>query len=88
MSEPDRVKWSRVAANEVAIAMRAAKAELPDSSERRLLLLVLTNAASSCGMLRIDFEDVKALIAGAYQQGLQQPELPPGASLFDVVRVH
>jgi hypothetical protein len=35
MSEPDRVKRSRVAANAVAIAMRTAKAELPNDSERR-----------------------------------------------------
>jgi hypothetical protein len=81
-NEPENIHISRVAAIAVAAAMRVAKAEMPEASERRLLLTVLMNAASSAGILRIDFDDVMNLVAGAYKAGLQQHS-PPTGPLFD-----
>jgi hypothetical protein len=81
-NEPENIRISRVAAIAVAAAMRVAKAEMPEASERRLLLTVLLNAASSAGILRIDFDDVMNLVAGAYKAGLQQHDTPTGP-LFD-----
>jgi hypothetical protein len=80
--EEDHIRLSRVAANAVAAAMRVAKDEMPEISEKRQLLLVLTNAASSCGILRIEFDDVMTLVAGAYRQGSQLPAPPAGNALF------
>ena len=65
-----------------AAAMSVAKAEMPDASEKRLLALVLTNAAASCGILRIEFDDVMTLTAEAYKLGAQQPAPPAGRLLF------
>jgi hypothetical protein len=78
----EQERFSRVAANAVATAMRITHAEMPEASEKRRLLLVLTNAAASCGILRIDFDDVMNLVAGAYKQGSQLPAPPAGAALF------
>jgi hypothetical protein len=79
--EPENIRFSRTAANAVAAAMRVAKAEMPEASERRLLLIVLANVASSAGILRIDFEDVMNLVTLSYEQGMQQHN-PPTGSLF------
>ena len=73
--------FSRVAANAVAAAMRVAHAEMPDASEKRRLLLILANTAASCGILRVEFDDVINLVTGAYRQGSQLPA--PSAALFD-----
>jgi hypothetical protein len=62
--------------------MRVAHAELPEASEKRRLLLVLANAAASCGILRIEFDDVVNLVSGAYKQASQLPAPPAGATLF------
>jgi hypothetical protein len=80
-NEPENIRISRVAAIAVAAAMRVAKAEMPEASERRLLLTVLMNAASSAGILRIDLDDIMNLVAGAYEAGLQQ-QGPPTGPLF------
>jgi hypothetical protein len=80
--EPEHIRYSRVAAIAVAAAMRVAKAEMPEASERRLLLTVLMNVASSAGILRIDFDDVMNLVAGCYKHGVQQHD-PPTGPLFD-----
>ena len=79
--EPENIRVSRVAAIAVAAAMRVAKAEMPEASERRLLLTVLANVASSAGILRIDFDDVMNIVAGAYRAGAQHD--PPTGPLFD-----
>jgi hypothetical protein len=47
--EQEGIQFSQVAANAVAAAMRVAHAEMPGDSEKRRLLLVLANAAASCG---------------------------------------
>jgi hypothetical protein len=80
--EPEHIRFSRVAAIAVAEAMRVTKSEMPDASEKRRLLLVLANTAASCGILRIEFDDVMNLVAGAYKQGSQQHN-PPLGLLFD-----
>ena len=79
--EPENIRFSRVAALAVAAAMRAAKTEMPEASERRLLLTVLMNVASSAGILRIEFDDVINIVAGAYKAGEQHD--PPAGPLFD-----
>jgi hypothetical protein len=79
--EPENIRVSRVAAIAVAAAMRVAKAEMPEASERRLLLTVLANVASSAGILRIDFDDVMNIFADAYREGEQRD--PPTGPLFD-----
>jgi hypothetical protein len=79
--EPENIRFSRVAAIAVAAAMRVAKAEMPEASERRLLLTVLANVASSAGLLRIDFDDVMNIVAGAYKASVQR--VPPTGPLFD-----
>jgi hypothetical protein len=79
--EPENIRVSRIAAIAVAAAMRVAKAEMPEASERRLLLTVLMNVASSAGILRIDFDDVMNIVAGAYKAGEQHD--PPTGPLFD-----
>jgi hypothetical protein len=81
--EQEHVRFSRVGASAVAAAMRVALAEMPEASEKRRLLLVLTNAAASCGILRIEVDDVMSLVAGAYKQGSQLPAPPAGAALFE-----
>jgi hypothetical protein len=43
--EPENIRFSRVAAIAVAAAMKVAKAEMPEASERRLLLTVLAIVA-------------------------------------------
>jgi hypothetical protein len=80
--EPENIRISRIAANAVAAAMSVAKAEMPEASERRLLLTVLMNVAASAGILRIDFDDVMNLVAGSYKDGVQQHD-PPAGPLFD-----
>ena len=79
--EPENIRVSRIAAIAVAAAMRVAKAEMPEASERRLLLTVLMNVASSAGILRIDFDDVMNIVAGAYKAGVHHD--PPTGPLFD-----
>jgi hypothetical protein len=81
--EQEHNQFSQVAANAMAAAMRVACAEMPEASEKRRLLLVLANAAASCGILRIEFDDVMKLAAVAYKQGSQLPAPPAGAALFD-----
>jgi hypothetical protein len=82
--EQEHIKHiSSIAADAVAAAMRVTKAEIPEDSEKRRLLLFLANAAASCGILRIDFDDVMNLVAGAYRQGSQLPAPAAGAALFD-----
>jgi hypothetical protein len=80
--EQEHIRFSRVAANAVGAAMRVAHAEMPEASEKRRLLLVLANAAASCGILRIEFNDVMNLVVGAYKQGSQLPA-PSRGALFD-----
>ncbi len=82
MNEQERIRLSEVAANAVAAAMRVAKAEMPEASEKRRLLSVLANVALSCGILRIEFDDVMTLVAGAYRQGSQLAAPPTAISLF------
>jgi hypothetical protein len=79
--EPENIRFSRVAAIAVAAAMKVAKAEMPEASERRLLLTVLANVASSAGLLRIDFDVVMNIVAGAYKASVQH--VPPTGPLFD-----
>jgi hypothetical protein len=81
--EQEGIQFSQVAANAVAAAMRVAHAEMPGDSEKRRLLLVLANAAASCGILRVEFDDLMKLVAGAYKQGSQLPAPPAGVALFD-----
>ena len=81
--EQERIRISKAAANAVAAAMRVTRSEMSDASEKRRLLLVLANAAASCGMLRIEYDDVMNLVSGAYKQGSQLPDLPAGSALFD-----
>ena len=79
--EPEHIRYSRVAAIAVAAAMRVTKAEIPEASERRLLLTVLMNVAASAGILRIEFDDVMNLVTGCYKEGVQQRD-PPTGPLF------
>jgi hypothetical protein len=81
--EQERIRFSKAAANAVAAAMRVTRSEMSDASEKRRLLLVLANAAASCGMLRIEYDDVMNLVSDAYKQGSQLPDLPAGSALFD-----
>jgi hypothetical protein len=81
--ERERIRFSKAAANAVAAATRVTRSEMPDASEKRRLLLVLANAAASCGMLRIEYDDVMNLVSDAYKQGSQLPDLPEGSALFD-----
>ena len=59
--EQERIRFSKTAANAVAAAMRVTRSEMSDASEKRRLLLVLANAAASCAMLRIEYDDVMKL---------------------------
>jgi hypothetical protein len=63
--------------------MRVTRSEMSGASEKRRLLLVLANAAASCGMLRVEYDDVMNLASDAYKQGSQLPDLPVGSALFD-----
>lgn len=81
--EQERIRSSKAAANAVAAAMRVTRSEMSDASEKRKLLLVLASAAASCGMLRIEYDDVMNLVSGAYKQGSRLPDLPAGSALFD-----
>jgi methanogenic corrinoid protein MtbC1 len=79
--EQEHIRFSRVAANAMQAAMRVTRDEMPEASEKRRLLLVLANAAASCGILRIDVDAVMKLVAGAYKQGLEVA--PPAGALFE-----
>ncbi len=75
---------SRVAADAVSAAMTVVREEMPGASESRGLLLILANAAVSCGRLRVERTDVLDLVGGAYDQGAR---LPQEHSLFSVDRI-
>jgi hypothetical protein len=79
--EQEHIRFSRIAAKAVQEAMRVTRDELPEASEKRRLLLVVANAAASCGILRIDFDDVTKLVASAYRQGLETAQ--PAGALFE-----
>ena len=79
MSINDAERISRVSADAVSAAMRLINTAMPDASEARGLLMILANAAVSCGRLRVDRADVLALIEGGYDQGAL---LPRERSLF------
>lgn len=79
MVDEDRVRLSRAAADAVSAAMQAIHEVMPESSEARALLLILGNAAISCGRLRVERADVLALVGRAYDQGAR---LPQTQSLF------
>ncbi len=49
--------------------MHVVKQQMPEASEARGLLLILGNAAISCGRLRVEREDVLRLVSEAYDQG-------------------
>jgi len=74
MADEDSVGLSRTAAEAVSVAMKDLKGAMPEASEARRLLLILANAAGSCGLLRVDRRDVLALVEGAYDQGARQPQ--------------
>jgi len=81
MADESSERLSRVAADAVSAAMSVVHKEMPDSSEARGLLLILANAAVSCGRLRVERTDVLDLVGGAYDQGVR---LPQEHSLFAV----
>ena len=84
MSDDDSVRLSRSAAKAGSAAMSALQEEIPDASEARRLLLILANAAVSCGRLRVERTDVLDLVGGAYDQGAR---LPQEHSLFSEDRI-
>jgi hypothetical protein len=77
MASDDRERFSRVAADAVATALIYARAQMPEASDARLMLMILGNAAASCGILRVEYEDVEAVVSGLYQQGTEIP-VPEG----------
>jgi len=70
----NNIRFSLIAAKALRAAMAVAKAEMPMASERTQLLTVLTGAAASAGILRIDFDDVIDLVSGAHKLGVQEQE--------------
>jgi hypothetical protein len=79
MAATDAERISRVSADAVSAAMQVINHTMPEASEARGLLMILANAAISCGRLRVDRADVLALIEGGYDQGAR---LPQERSLF------
>lgn len=70
----DRVLLSEASADAVAVAMDVLGRVLPEASEARRLLLIMANAAVCCGRLRVEREDVVALVMGAFDQGARMKE--------------
>ncbi|MEI6536723.1 MAG: hypothetical protein WCN98_15360, partial [Verrucomicrobiaceae bacterium] len=67
---------SLASAEAVAAAMSLIKELMPEASERRRLLMILANAASSCGMLGVDRKDVFDLVQGAFELGKTKGPVP------------
>ena len=84
MGDEDSERFSRVSADAVSAAMTVVREEMPEASEARGLLLILGNAAISCGRLRVERTDVLDLVGGAYDQGAR---LPQEHSLFPHGRI-
>lgn len=74
MVDDERSRLSRAAADAVTAAMRVIHEAMPEASEARALLLILSNASMSCGLLRVERKDVLDLVGGAYDQGAQLPQ--------------
>ena len=74
MVDENSERLSRAAARAVSAAMTALHKEMPHASEARGLLLILANAAISCGRLRVGRTDVLDLVGGAYDQGARLPQ--------------
>ena len=74
MPEEERERLSRVAADAVAAALRVVHEQIPEASEARGLLLILGNAAISCGRLQFGRNDVLALVTSTYEQGFGMDE--------------
>jgi hypothetical protein len=72
--DDDRVLMSRASADAVAVAMDVLGRTLPEASEAGRLLLIMANAAVSCARLRVEREDVLALVMGAFDQGARMKE--------------
>ena len=79
MVDDNSKRLSGAAAGAVTAAMTVLHEEEPEASEARRLLLILANAATSCGRLRVERTDVLDLVGGAYDQGAR---LPQESSLF------
>ena len=80
MPDSDAVAISQASAEAVAEAMNVIKRRMPEASEPRRLMMIMANAAASCGMLGIQRDDVLTLVAGAYENGSAKG---PVRSLFE-----
>jgi hypothetical protein len=73
MSAEEIERYSRVAADAVAAALRLARSELPGASDARLLLLIVGHAAACLGQLRVRSQDVLTIVWGFFEQGSEMP---------------
>jgi hypothetical protein len=78
-------RYSRVAANAVAAALRLARDDMPDASAARLLLLIVGQAAACLGRLGVDSQEVLTITWGYHEHGRSETsalwEDPPAAEL-------
>jgi hypothetical protein len=82
--ETEIERYSRVAADAVAAALRLARSEMPEASDARLLLLIIGNAAACLGRLRVPSEDVLTIVRRFFEQGSEMPTLPGDPPRYDL----
>ena len=69
MSTGESERYSRVAADAVAAAMRLARDDMPEASAARVLLLIVGQAAACLGRLGVNSQDVLTITWGYYEHG-------------------
>ena len=74
MSTDESERYSRVAADAVAAALRLARDDMPEASAARVLLLIVGQAAACLGRLGVNSQDVLTITWCYYEHGLN--ELP------------
>ena len=69
MSTDESERYSRVAADAVAAALRLARDDMPEASAARVLLLIVGQAAACLGRLGVNSQDVLTITWGYYEHG-------------------
>jgi hypothetical protein len=69
MSTGESERYSQLAADAVAMALRLARSDMPNASADRLLLLIVGQAAACLGRLGANSQDVLTINWGYYEQG-------------------
>jgi hypothetical protein len=85
MTTYENERYSRVAADAVEAALRLARADMPEASAARMLLLIVGQAAACLGRLGVNSKDVLTITWGYYEHGRSEtPALWKDQATFPV----